>query len=88
VEKSVQFAASMLQVAQPAIYDKYALPKIGIDEWTSLCNLQPSGGKLHILRLMGVSGFSHLKQIRKTLIQAIRIEFPNLSNAILQYSSA
>jgi hypothetical protein len=30
------------------------------------------------------NGRSHLKQFGKTLIQAIRIEFPNLRNAIRQ----
>jgi len=43
VEMSVQLAAFRRQVAHP--YFAYGL---GIDEWKSLCNLQPLGGKLHL----------------------------------------
>jgi len=43
VEMSVQLAAFRRQVAHP--YFAYGL---GIDEWKSMCNLQPLGGKLHL----------------------------------------
>ena len=78
----MQFAARLWQIAPPPLfYDDWALPKI----WASMSrrNLTPSGGKLHLPRFT-INGRSHLKQFVKTLIQAIRIEFPNLSNPIRQ----
>ena len=71
-----------MQISPPAFYDEWALPKI----WASM------SGKVGAIRrrrfydewAFPFNGRSHLKQFGKTLIQAIRIEFSNLSNAIRQ----
>ena len=82
VDMSVQLVAFGWQVALPAFYP-FGYQLLGTDEWKSLCNLLPLGGKLHLPHTT-INGRSHLKQFAKTLIQAIPIEFPNPSNAIRQ----